>query len=317
MVANVAGCGCKQNRYNNQIMLNDATNMNMYPPSTLGMDPLLSMQNSIFGNGMTADMAEDIASGSMPGMTSGMMPGMMSGMMPGMMMPGMIMPGMGYMPPYTGGSSNGDGSVDPYEEYYKQYEKYQDFMIDNSVRMQQKSRNANLRLNAPQEGVQAHAFFLKDKITRNEQGQIKGAYEAFVKSVQALYGDDADKNLVTSRANKLYAEANCGKSIVQDIREHGRDSFTQGAIQSVTFGLFNRKTAEETVSELTGQPVGKEERAKKIAGNILGGAAVGGVTAATAGFVMKGLKIASKSRTFWGIVAGAVAGTIAAILGTK
>lgn len=326
MVSSVTGnkCGCQGNSYNNQILLNDETNTNMYPPSNLGMDPLLSMNNSIFGNGMTSGMVEDMASGVMPGSTmSSMMPGMMmpgmmmSGMTPGMMMPGMMMPGMGYMPPFTGNNGNSDGSTtDPYEAYYDQYNKYMDFMTDSQVRMQQKQRAADLRLNAPTEGVEAHASFLKDKILRNEQGQIKGAYESFVKSVQALYGDDADKAQVTSRANSFYKRIH-GKTVVDDIREHGRDSFTQGALQSITFGLFNRKTAEETVSELTGQPVGKEERAKKVAGNIVGGAAVGGTAFAIFTPLIKGLQIAKKSHTFWGIVIGAAAGGFAAIMGSK
>ena len=348
MVANIAGkiCGC-QNTYNNQIAMNDLSNMNMYYPTGMKSDPLLAMSmnnNSIFGSempsgiasSMNADLATGMAAGSTPGMSAGvgagitpgvgagMMPGVGAGMMPGIAdgmmygtMPGM-MPGMGYMPPVGANSGGANGATtDPYEDYFRQYERYQDFMIDNQVRMQQKQRSADLRLSAPTEGVREHAEYLKDKIIRNEQGQIKGAYDAYIESVKALYGDNADREQIISRANRHYMEANGGKSLVEDIRKYGRDSFTQGALQSVTFGLFNKKTAEETVSELTGQPVGKEENAKKVAGNIVGGAAVGATTFALSGAVMKGLKIASKSKTFWGVLAGGLAGAIAAFAGSR
>ena len=73
-------------------------------------------------------------------------------------------------------------------------------------------------------------------------------------------------------------------------------------------GIADKKTAEENVSELTGQPVGRKENAKKFAGNVAGGALFGG--AAFLGFntLCKALKICSKSRTAWGIAIGALVG---------
>lgn len=288
MVANVAAnmYGLYPNIYNNQVALNDLSGLDMYYPTGMYMDPMLSMNGSIFGGPSM-----------MPGMAPGMMPGMTPGMTQGM---------MPYAP--TFGSGN-------YEDYYKQYEKYQDFMIDSQVRQQQKMRNADLKLNSPQEGIQEQAGILNDKIVRNEQDQIKQAYESFVQSVRNTYGEASEEE-IRSRANALYEKA-IGKTITQDIREHGRDSFTQGAIQSLTFGLFNNKTAEETVSELTGQPVGREENVKRVAGSVVGGAVVGGAAFGLSKHLLKGVKFASKSKTFWGVAIGAVAGTIAAIVGSK
>lgn len=273
--------GLYPNIYNNQIALNDLTGFDMYYPTGMGIDPMMTMNGSIFGSGMM-----------MPSMgVSPVMPGMMPGVMPSM----------------SGGS---------YEDYYKQYEKYQDFMIDSQVRQQQKMRNADLRLNAPQEGIQAKAMLLHDKILRNEQQQIKQAYQDYVNSVRNMYGD-ADESQIMARANALYAQINGGKTVIDDIRANGRDSFTQGFLQTVTLGFADKKTAEENVSELTGQPVGRKEKAKKFAGNIAGGALFGG--AAFLGFnsLCKALKICSKSRTAWGIVAGAIAGLGAAFATSK
>lgn len=285
MVANIAAnmYGLYPNIYNNQIAMNDLSGLNLYYPTGMCVDPMLSMSGSIFG-GIT------------PGM--GMMPGM------GMGMPMQMMPPTGMMP---GAGSNS------YEDYYKQYEKYQDFMIDSQVRQQQKMRNANMKLKAPEEGIQGKLSVLQDKIIRNEQQQIKEAFDSYVESVKNLYGDVSDAD-AKSRAIALYKEAT-KKSLLEDIREHGRDSFTQGVIQTMSFGLFNRKTAEETVSELTGQPVGTEENAKKIAGNVVGGALVGGTAIGISGWALKGAKIASKSKTAWGIAIGAIAGAAAAICG--
>lgn len=268
--------GLYPNIYNNQIALNDLTGFDMYAPTGMCIDPMMTMNGSIFGGGF------------MPSMP-------VSPVMPG------VMPGMG------------SGS---YEDYYKQYEKYQDFMIDNQVRQQQKMRNADLKLGAPQEGIQAKAALLHDKILRNEQQQIKEAYADYVNSVRNMYGD-ADEKQILARANSLYAQMNGGKTVVDDIRSNGRDSFTQGFLQTVTLGFADKKTAEENVSEITGQPVGRTEKNWKFAGNIAGGALFGG--AAFLGFntICKALNKCSKSRTAKGIAIGALAGLGAAFATSK
>ena len=160
--------GLYPNIYNNQIALNDLTGLDMYAPTGMYMDPMMTMNGSIFGCGM------------MPGVS-----------------PVMPMPGV-----------TGSGS---YEDYYKQYEKYQDFMIDSQVRQQQKLRNADLKLNAPQEGIQGRAALLHDKILRNEQQQIKQAYQDYLESVKNYYGDNVSQSELISRANKLYIDIH-GKS---------------------------------------------------------------------------------------------------------
>ncbi len=258
--------GLYPNIYNNQIAMNDLSGLDLYYPTGMGIDPMLTMNGSIFGGGM------------------------MPGMMPG---------GMPFAPGFTGGSGS-------YEDYYKQYEKYQDFMIDSSVRQQQKMRNADLKLNAPQEGIASKASYLHEKILRNEQQQIQECYNDFVNSVAALYGD-ADAAQVRSRANTLYKQAT-GKTISEDIRAHGRDSFTQGFLQTITLGFADKKTAEENVAELTGQPVGRKENVKKMAGNVLGGALFGGAAFLLTNTVLKGLKWATKSKTAWGIAIGGLVG---------
>ena len=284
--------GMYPNIYNNQIALNDLTETDLYFPN-----PMMSMNGSIFGDmsGMNYGTTPGLGMGS--GMMSGMTPGMMPSMMPSMML------GFG------GASGN-------YEDYYKQYEKYQDFMIENSLRQQQKSRNAELRLNSPVEGLKAKAAILHDKIKRNEQQQIHAAYDSFVQSVKELYGGDITESEARNRASALYKDIT-EKTIPDDIRTYGRDSLTQGFLQTLTLGFADKKTAEENVAELTGQPVGRKERLKRIGGNIAGGAIFGGGAFFLSKYLLSIAKISAKSKTAWGLAIGAIAGGLAAISTAK
>ena len=268
--------GIAPNYYTNQIAMNDLSGLDLYAPTGMAMDPMLTMNGSIFGSPMMG----------MGGFGYGGM-------------------GMGMPYPMMGGSGN-------YEDYYRNYERYQDFMINNQVRQQQRMRNADLQLNSPQEGIQKQAAILHEKIMRNEQEQILQAYASFKESVRSLYGDQASDEQIANRASTLYAQIT-GKSIPDDIREHGRDSLTQGFMQTVTFGLADGKSAEENISALTGQPVGRKDKTKKVIGNVAGGALVGGATLCVASPLLKALKVSAKSKTFWGILAGAVAGIGTAI----
>ncbi len=254
--------GMFPNIYNNQIALNDLSGLDLYSPLGMSIDPMLTMNGSVFG-------------------------------------PNYAMNAVTPFMPTFGNSGN-------YEDYYKQYEKYQDFMIDSQVRQQKKMRNANLQLGAPEEGINASASILHDKILRNEQQQIKQAYASYVNKVRAMYGD-ADESQILSRANALYAQIH-GKTIIDDIRSNGRDSFTQGVLQTATFGFADGKTAEENISDLTGQPVGRTDKALKAVGNITGGAFIGGAAFGLSKLALGALTLASKSRTAIGMAIGAAAG---------
>ena len=273
MAANMYGL--YPNAYNNQVALNDLTDIDMYSPmgslqNPYMMNPMMSMNGSVFGTPTLG--------------------------------------GYPMMPTFTGGTR---GS---YEDYYKNYEKYQDFMIDSQVRQQQKMRNADLRLNSPQEGIQKQAAVLHEKILQNEQEQIKQAYNAFKESVRAMYGNNATDEEIANRASSLYGQIT-GISLIDDIRQNGRGSFSQGVIQSATFGLADQKTAEENIAEMTGQPISKSERNKKIAGNVVGGAAVGGAGIIGAKYLLKAFCKGAKSKPFWAaLIGGGIA--LAAALGT-
>ena len=274
MAANMYGL--YPNLYNNQIALNDLTDLDLYAPMgslnnpMMGaINPMMTMNGSIFGGGMMG----------------------------------------GY--PVTGGYPTMGGSTGSYQDYYKNYEKYQDFMIDNQVHQQQKWRNVDLRLNAPQEGIQKQAAILHEKILQNEQQQIQAAYANFKNSVKAMYGSGSDEQ-ISNRAASLYQQIT-GVTVTDDIRQHGRGSFTQGFLQTVTLGMADKKTAEENIAELTGQPVGRTEQGKKFAGNIAGGAVFGGAAAIGANWALKTFLKGLKNKPFIATLIGSAVGLAAAI----
>lgn len=188
-------------------------------------------------------------------------------------------------------------------------------MINNQVRQQQKMRNADLKLNSPQEGIVKQASYLHEKIMRNEQQQIQEAYQNFKESVRAMYGDASDEE-IANRASTLYKQMT-GLSITDDIRQYGRGSFTQGFLQTVSLGIADKKTAEENVSELTGQPVGRYERGKKIAGNIAGGAVFGGAAAISSGYLLKAFCKGMKNKPFIAGLIGGTVGLVTALITSK
>lgn len=267
MVSNAAMMyGMMPNMYDNQVALNDLTNMNFSYPTGMGFDPMMSMNGSLFCGGM----------------------------------------GYPCMPSFCGGNI---------EDYYRNMERYDDYMLDRQVRMQERMRNADLRLNSPQEGIAKQAELLHDKILRDEQEQIKIAYDSLIESVRQMY-PNATKEQIENRAESLYRNVT-QTDLFDDIRKHGRGSFTQGFLQTATFGLADGKTAEENISTLTGLPVGRAENGKKLAGNIAGGAVVGGATTLATIPLLKALKLGAKNKTMWGILAGAAVGLMTAFSTSK
>ncbi len=179
------------------------------------------------------------------------------------------------------GMGMGAGGYNP-QDFYNNMRQQQQLQTEYNIEQQQLNRNADLRVNAPLEAIKGTATALKDKIVNNEQDQIEDAYNRFVEAVAAAYGDCADKNILKARANSLYASMNNGVTIVQDLRQHGHGSATQGFLQALTLGTYNRHSAEDNVSYVTGSPVGTSEKTSHNMGRLAGAATVGGVVAGVA-----------------------------------
>lgn len=196
------------------------------------------------------------------------------------------------------------------QSYFDNMKDYQKFYIDYNIDQQKMQRNADLKTNASVEGIFGAASVLKDKILQNEQDQIPKAFQAYVDSVARAYGEASPQEL-KSRALSLYAQMNDGKSLIQDLRENSHGSFTQGFIQSLTFGAYYQNSAEDNISNITGQPVGTGEKTLQNIGRIGGATAVSGLTYA----LTKNIAKLKGKAGIIGLATGAIAGTISFLTG--
>ncbi len=181
--------------------------------------------------------------------------------------------------PMVGGYNN--------QQYYDNMMNNLHFNQNYNVEQQNGQRNVDLRINGSVEAVKGAAMILKDKILANEQDQIMDAYNNYVETVRLAYGDASEKEL-KARAATLFAQMNGGKSIYQDLRENSHSSFTQGAIQAMTFGLYDRNSAEDNISKISGAPVGTTEKTAHNLGRVAGSAGIGGIAYGIAKFLGKG-----------------------------
>ncbi len=179
------------------------------------------------------------------------------------------------------GGLNGMSSMMPfggwnYDSYYQNMDRYQQFMYDNQVRQAERSRFADLKANAPMEGIQRQAEILHEKILQNEQEQIIPALKAYIESIKTAYSNSADtsEQQLLNKAVTLYKQI-YQTNLTDDIRKNGNGSFEQGLYQTLSFGLADKRTAEENISEINGQPVSRWETGKKYVGNATGGAIIG------------------------------------------
>lgn len=213
--------------------------------------------------------------------------------------------GMGYpmFPSFTGMNT---------DKWMENMDKWQDYSIDRQVRYQEKSRNADLRLNSPMEGIQEAAQILNEKIHKDEQQQILNALAHYTASVKNAFPQGTDQDIL-NRARDLYKKQ-FGVDLIDDIRANGKDSFTQGFVQAVTFGLADNKTAEENIADITGQSVGRGDQTKKVLGRAAGGAVVGGVGAYLLSF-SKYFKFLGKSKPFITAGIGALIAGVSALGG--
>lgn len=188
--------------------------------------------------------------------------------------------------PMMGGSIFGGGFMSPApmmgvgmsnnQNYFDNMKEYQKFYVDYNIDQQKMNRNADMRINASMEAIKNSATVLKDKIMANEQDQIEEAYKRYVNTVGVAYGEGT-KEEIMARANTLYAQMNGGKTLVQDLREYSHGSATQGFIQAATFGMYDRRSAEDNISTITGAPVGTGEKTKHNLGRVAGAGTIGGI----------------------------------------
>lgn len=206
----------------------------------------------------------------------------------------------------------GMGGMD--SSYFDNMKNYQQSWNDYYLDSQKMQRNNDVKLNGAMEAIQETAANLRDKIAQNEQDQIPEAYKNYLNAVRNAYGEASEEE-INSRALSLYTQMS-GKTLVQDLRDHGHTSLLQGFLQSVTLNTYYRRSAEDNIAEITHQKVPTGEKAEQNIGRIAGCAAVGtaayGLVKLFAGQSGKLLKGAAKFLTTKaGIIGAAAAGLVA------
>lgn len=200
-----------------------------------------------------------------------------------------------------------------YDSYFNNMDKYQQFMYDTQIRQAERSRTADLKANAPMEAIAHKAEVLHEKIMQNEQEQIIPALRAYVTSVREgfAYGSEVSDEQLLAKAGSLYKQM-YNTTMTEDIRKYGNGSFTQGLLQTLTFGIADKRTAEDNIAVINEQPVSRWEKGKKYAGNATGGAIIG----AASMYVLSSLKYFKnvfKSKPLVAAGIGAVIGALSGI----
>lgn len=218
------------------------------------------------------------------------------------------MGGVGFNPMFGMGMGAMDSS------YFDNMKNYQQSWNNYYVDAQKMQRNNDVKLNGAMEAVQETAVNLRDRVAQNEQDQIPEAYRNYLNAIKNAYGEASEEEL-NSRALSLYSQMT-GKTLVQDLREHGHSSIVQGLIQSLSFNLYGRRSAEDNIAEITNQSVPTGEKVEQNIGRIAGigivGAAAYGAAKALAGHTGAIFKGAAKFLTSKaGIIGAAVAGFVA------
>ena len=226
----------------------------------------------------------------------------------------MGMNGSIFNPMMGGGFNPMFGMGAPDSSYFDNMKNYQQSWNDYYVDAQKMQRNNDVKLNGAMEAIQETAVNLRDRVAQNEQDQIPEAYNNYLNAVKNAYGDASEEE-INSRALSLYTQMT-GKTLVQDLREHGHSSLVQGLIQSLTLNLYGRRSAEDNIAEITHQTVPTGEKTEQNIGRIAGCGIVGAVAYAAAkalaghtGAILKGAAkfLTSKAGIIGAVAAGVVA----------
>ncbi len=177
--------------------------------------------------------------------------------------------GLNGVMPYSTGFNSDKSYFDNMKDYQRNWNEYY-------VEQQKINRENDVEINSPMEAIRENATNLKDKILHDEQDQILAAYNKYYNSVANAYaGSKTSQEEINSRALSLYTQLNGGKSLVQDLREHGHSSFVQGLIQASSFGLYAKDSVEDNIAKITNHEVPISEKVEQNLGRVAGVGIIG------------------------------------------
>ncbi|HNW25955.1 MAG TPA: hypothetical protein PLG15_06185 [Candidatus Gastranaerophilaceae bacterium] len=182
------------------------------------------------------------------------------------------------------------------EEYAKRVKDYvglqgeiqndmQKSQLNNQVEYQKRMNGVNFDLTSEEDAITRQIAILQSKIKANEQDQIMSCYNKLLQSAKqqlAAQGIDVSKisnDQLKAYVEKLYNQAT-GKSMTDEIAENGTGQFWSGFGKGF-FGLGtlfgNSRTAQDNISDITGEPLSKSQMTSKAVGGSLGVVAAGAI----------------------------------------
>ena len=170
------------------------------------------------------------------------------------------------------------------KDYLRYMASIEDQQRTQEVLRQKKNRGAEFELSAGTDVISRRIAVLQEKIHTNDQDHILLEYSKLVESVKDSLASQGVTNLTDEKA-RAYAENSYAKAtgvgIAQDIRANGDSSFIHGLKEGSFLGLgsylTNEKSADKTISEITGAAQDKSDSKMRTFGQVLSGIATAGI----------------------------------------
>lgn len=224
--------------------------------------------------------------------------------------------GFGYGMPYGGYGPYGGNT----QGYYDWMFQNQQFNMDYNRRSIEMNRDNEMAVNGPNRIIITKMQNLERRIKGDDQRHIKEAWDDYVEAFARMYPQYAeDPAMLAGTAREYYEQYIKTKTndpyftMADQLQQYAKPIFIRKLINTASFGLFMKGSAEETARDITGTPM--SDRAQNHAA---AGRAAGVVTALGTGFGICKLlgnqgvrKAISKNWVVAGILAiGAVVGLV-------
>lgn len=195
---------------------------------------------------------------------------------------GLGMPFGGMMPGMGMGMMGGPGSERWYMSMLQAMDNDKEIrtkQIEHGVELSRQTQDANFRATNHNDLVSHKVAVLQELIRENNQDQIPTALESLKEAVRLKLKHDGNEiepteHQVDTVALKAYAEAMKGRTVLDDLHKYGDSPFMSGFYKSLGgFGwaFMENRTATQNMADIEGVKVPKSERAKELAGKIVGG----------------------------------------------
>lgn len=163
-----------------------------------------------------------------------------------------------YGMPYGGyGPYGGNG-----QNYYDWMYRNQEFNYDYNRRSVELQRENEMAINGTNREIVAKMDTLEKKIKADDQSHIKQAWDEYVEKFAKMYpqyADDPAKLAATAKDHfEQYLRTKNNDpylTLGDELMKYAKPIFVRKLVNTATFGLFMKGSAEETARDITGSPM--------------------------------------------------------------